>query len=378
MFSNTHQRQADPGQLMTYDPENSPSRARLQLGVLRDVVIVATLVVLGLYAGANFLVPLTMALLINVLILALSDRVIAVTRVPIWIANLAGVTVVLAGLFMIMYILGSQATQFARSINTYESQFDGAVHRITGLVGNDVTSFIRDNLVSIDMSYVARLLLGSATSLLNQFFLISLYVAFLMAERLAFRKKIQLAAGNPQLGADLASVLDAISYSLQRYVGVKTLISLITALISYSIFKALGLEYAETWAVLTFALNFIPSIGSIIAVIFPSMIALVQFETIGPFLVIVLGCGTLQFVIGNFLDPAMLGRSLNMSTFLVILALTFWTTVWGLIGAFLSVPLTVCILIIFSHIPALRPVAVLMSLDGQLGDDSHASVEDKQ
>ena len=108
------------------------------------------------------------------------------------------------------------------------------------------------------------------------------------------------------------------------------------------------------------------------------MIALVQFETIGPFLVIVLGCGTLQFVIGNFLDPAMLGRSLNMSTFLVILALTFWTTVWGLIGAFLSVPLTVCILIIFSHIPALRPVAVLMSLDGQLGDDSHASVEDKQ
>ena len=374
----THQRQADPGQLMTSDPENCPSRARLQLGVLRDVVIVATLVVLGLYAGANFLVPLTMALLINVLILALSDRVIAVTRVPIWIANLAGVTVVLAGLFMIMYILGSQATQFARSINTYESQFDGAVHRITGLVGNDVTSFIRDNLVSIDMSYVARLLLGSATSLLNQFFLISLYVAFLMAERLAFRKKIQLAAGNPQLGADLASVLDAISHSLQRYVGVKTLISLITALISYSIFKALGLEYAETWAVLTFALNFIPSIGSIIAVIFPSMIALVQFETIGPFLVIVLGCGTLQFVIGNFLDPAMLGRSLNMSTFLVILALTFWTTVWGLIGAFLSVPLTVCILIIFSHIPALRPVAVLMSLDGQLGDDSHASVEDKQ
>ncbi|SDW39037.1 Predicted PurR-regulated permease PerM [Ruegeria halocynthiae] len=358
---------------MTSDPQSSPSKARLQLSVLRDVVIVATLVVLGLYAGANFLVPLTMALLVNVLILALSDRVIAVTRAPIWLANLAGVTVVLAGLFMIMYILGSQATQFARSINTYESQFDGAVNRITGLVGNDVTSFIRDNLVSIDMSYVARVILGSATSLLNQFFLISLYVAFLMAERLAFRKKIQLAAGNPRLGADLATVLDAISFSLQRYVGVKTFISLITATISYAVFKALGLEYAETWAVLTFALNFIPSIGSIIAVIFPAMIALVQFDTIGPFLIIVLGCGTLQFAIGNFLDPAMLGRSLNMSTFLVILALTFWTTVWGLIGAFLSVPLTVCILIIFSHIPALRPVAILMSLDGRLGEDEQSA-----
>ncbi len=354
---------------MTSELPDRTIRTRMSLSVLRDVTIIATLGVLGLYAGAGFLIPLTMALLINVLIIALSDRVIALTRAPVWLANIAGVTVVLAGLFMIMYVLGSQATQFARSINTYESQFDNTVNRIAGLVGNDVTRFIRDNLVSIDMSYVARVLLGSATSLLNQFFLISLYVAFLMAERLAFRKKIQLAAGDPKFGADLASVLDAISFSLQRYVGVKTLISLITAAISYAVFKALGLEYAETWAVLTFALNFIPSIGSIIAVVFPAMIALVQFETIGPFLIIVFGCGTIQFAIGNFLDPAMLGRSLNMSTFLVILALTFWTTVWGMIGAFLSVPLTVCILIVFSHIPALRPIAVLMSLDGRIWDD---------
>ncbi len=358
---------------MNPDSQDAYSPSRSKLPVVRDVAIVATLVVLGLYAGSAFLVPLTMALLVNVLIIALSDRIIALTRIPIWLANIAGVTVVLAGLFIIMYVLGSQATQFARTIGTYENQFDGAVNRITGLVGNDVTTFIRDSLVNLDMSYVARVLLGSATSLLNQFFLISLYVAFLMAERLAFRKKIQLAAGSPKLGSEFASLLDAISFSLQRYVGVKTLISLITASISYTVFRALGLEYAETWAVLTFALNFIPSIGSIIAVIFPALIALVQFETVGPFLIIVFGCGTLQFLIGNFLDPAMLGRSLNMSTFLVILALTFWTTVWGLIGAFLSVPLTVCILIIFSHIPALRPVAIMMSLDGRLGEEDSQS-----
>ncbi len=354
---------------MTLDNDTIASPTRLKLSVVRDVSIVATLVVLGLYAGSAFLIPLTMALLINVLIIALSDRIIALTRMPVWLANVAGVTVVLAGLFVIMYILGSQATQFARTIGTYENQFDEAVNRVTGLVGNDVTKFIRDNLINIDMSYVARVLLGSATSLLNQFFLISLYVAFLMAERLAFRKKIQLAAGDPKTGSEFAAIVDAISFSLQRYVGVKTLISLITAGISYSVFKILGLEFAETWAVLTFALNFIPSIGSIIAVIFPSMIALVQFESIGPFLIIVFGCGTIQFLIGNFLDPAFLGRSLNMSTFLVILALMFWTTIWGLIGAFLSVPLTVCILIVFSHIPALRPVAILMSLDGRLGEE---------
>lgn len=354
---------------MTLDNDETATPTKLKLSVVRDVSIVATLLVLGLYAGSAFLIPLTMALLVNVLIIALSDRIIALTRMPVWLANVAGVTIVLAGLFVIMYILGSQATQFARTIGTYENQFDETVNRVTGWVGNDVTTFIRDNLINIDMSYIARVLLGSATSLLNQFFLISLYVAFLMAERLAFRKKIQLAAGDPKTGIEFAAILDAISFSLQRYVGVKTLISLITAGISYSVFKMLGLEFAETWAVLTFALNFIPSIGSIIAVIFPSLIALVQFENIGPFLVIILGCGTLQFLIGNFLDPALLGRSLNMSTFLVILALMFWTTIWGLIGAFLSVPLTVCILIVFSHIPALRPIAILMSLDGRLGED---------
>ncbi len=352
-----------------HDTEGSTG-SRLKLSVVRDVAIVATLTVLGLYAGAGFLVPLTMAVLINVLIIALSDRVIALVPLPVWIANLMAVVVVMAGLFVITYILGSQATQFARSIGTYENQFDQAVQRLTDLIGNDVTSFVRDNLISIDMTYVARVLVGSATSMLNQFLLISLYVAFLMAERLACRKKLRLAAGNPRTGAELEGVLLAISSSLQRYVGVKTFISLVTAGISYAVFLILGLEYAETWAVLTFALNFIPSIGSIIAVVFPALIALVQFDTIGPFLIVVFGCGTIQFLIGNFLDPAMLGRSLNMSTFLVILALTFWTTVWGLIGAFLSVPLTVCILIIFSHIPALRPVAILMSLDGRLAEDA--------
>lgn len=352
-----------------HDTEGSTG-SRLKLSVVRDVAIVATLTVLGLYAGAGFLVPLTMAVLINVLIIALSDRVIALVPLPVWIANLLAVVVVMAGLFVITYILGSQATQFARSIGTYENQFDQAVQRLTDLIGNDVTSFVRDNLISIDMTYVARVLVGSATSMLNQFLLISLYVAFLMAERLAFRKKLRLAAGNPRTGAELEGVLLAISSSLQRYVGVKTFISLVTAGISYAVFLILGLEYAETWAVLTFALNFIPSIGSIIAVVFPALIALVQFDTIGNFLIVVFGCGTIQFLIGNFLDPAMLGRSLNMSTFLVILALTFWTTVWGLIGAFLSVPLTVCILIIFSHIPALRPVAILMSLDGRLAEDA--------
>lgn len=346
-------------------------RIRPTLSACRDISIVATLVVFGLYAGAGFLIPLTFALLAYVLIIAVSDRAVDILSLPVWLANLLGVAVVLAGLFLIMFVLGNQATQFARAVGSYEVEFDNALNRVVSLIGNDVTKFIRDNLINIDMSLVARSAFGGATSFLNTFLLISLYVAFMMAERTIFRRKMQLAAKDPVLGQELSSMMAAISHSLQRYVGVKSFVSAITALISYAVFRLLGLEFAETWAVLTFALNFIPSIGSVIAVIFPALVSLVQFETITPFLIIVFFCGSVQFLIGNLLDPALLGRSLNMSTFMVIIALTFWSAIWGITGAFLSVPLTVCILIVFSHVPALRPVAILMSKDGVLMSDTN-------
>lgn len=355
--------------------QNTEQRpVRLSLALVRDLSIVLTLAILALYAGSGFLIPLALSFLTFVLITAVSDRVRDWLNAPVWLANLLGIVLVLAGLFAIMFVIGGQATQFARAIGNYETAFDGAVTRMAALLGPEMMGFARDTLAGVDLSQLTRGAVGGATSALNTFLLVSLYVAFLMAERRTLHHKMLLAARDPQLGQDMACVMDAISTSLQRYLGVKTIISLLTAAISYTVFRLLGLEFAETWAVLTFALNFIPSIGSIVAVIFPALVSLVQFDSVTPFLIIVFFCGTVQFLIGNFLDPAMLGRSLNMSSFMVILSLTFWTVLWGLIGAFLSVPLTVCILIVFSHIPSMRPLAILMSKNGSLSieDDPQA------
>ncbi|MEY8838217.1 AI-2E family transporter, partial [Cribrihabitans sp. XS_ASV171] len=320
----------------------------------------------GLWAGAGFLVPLVVALLLFVLIIAMADRFQELVAMPGWLASLLASVLVLAGLSLVIYILASQATAFLRATAGYESEIDAALGRLAGLVGTELATFLHDTLVNIDMSRLARSTFGGVTVMLNSFLLIVLYIAFLLAERLAFRHKIAKAAASPLLGAELTVMMDTISTSLQRYVGVKSFVSALTAGISYVVFRVLGLEFPETWAVLTFALNFIPSIGSIIAVFFPAVVALLQFDTLTPFVIIVLGCGTIQFMMGNFLDPALLGRSLNMSTFMVMVALTFWSTVWGLIGAFLSVPVTVCILIVMSHVPGMRPVAILMSQDGRL------------
>jgi predicted PurR-regulated permease PerM len=131
--------------------------------------------------------------------------------------------------------------------------------------------------------------------------------------------------------------------------------------------RLIGLDFAETWALLIFVLNYIPNIGSIIAVAFPAVLALVQFETLGPFVVLVLSMTAIQLVIGSVLEPMLMGKSLNMSPFAIILGLSFWGMLWGIVGMFLSVPILVTIMIVCAHVPSWRWVAILLSKDGRIG-----------
>ncbi|MFT7594778.1 MAG: AI-2 transport protein TqsA, partial [Paracoccaceae bacterium] len=162
-------------------PDPAPKTGPVALAAWRDVLLIGTLTVFSLYAGAGFLIPLTLAILVFVLISALSDRVRNQTGAPVWLANLVGVAAVLSGLFVIMFILGNQATQFARAIPTYEAMFDSALTRIVAVIGNDVANALRDMLVKVDMGQIARSAFGGARSFLSTFFLICLYVAFMMA-----------------------------------------------------------------------------------------------------------------------------------------------------------------------------------------------------
>jgi AI-2 transport protein TqsA len=241
-----------------------------------------------------------------------------------------------------------------------------------------LTSRATTEIEEMNLSGLAQTLIGSAGSFLSGFVMVLLYIPFMMAERLPMSQKITLAASTPEMASEVGVVLRSISVGLQRYIGTKTLVSLLTGILSYAVMKPVGLDFAETWGVLAFALNFIPTIGSAVAVAIPAIVALVQFETLTPFLIIIVGCGAIQFVVGNILEPKLTGKSLNLSPLMVILALTAWTTLWGIAGALLSVPITVCVLIIFSNIREAKPWAILMSGDGSLateGDKPNAMLE---
>ena len=127
-----------------------------------------------------------------------------------------------------------------------------------------------------------------------------------------------------------------------------------------------GVDFAAFWAFTIFLLNFIPTIGSIIATLFPALLALIQFDTFAQFFIVLVGVGSIQVIVGNFLEPKLMGNTLNVSPFIVMMSLTLWGSIWGIAGMFLSVPITVILLIVFAHFEKTRYLAILLSGNGNL------------
>jgi AI-2 transport protein TqsA len=111
-------------------------------------------------------------------------------------------------------------------------------------------------------------------------------------------------------------------------------------------------------------------VGAALGVIFPAMITLVQFDTIEPFLVVVLGLAAIYAIVGNFVEPMVMGKSFNMSAFAIVLSLTFWGTIWGVVGMFLSVPIMVVTMIVCANVPSWRWASILLSKDGRTSEGS--------
>ena len=144
---------------------------------------------------------------------------------------------------------------------------------------------------------------------------------------------------------------------------------MVTGAISYAVLVIVGVDYAAFWAVVIFLLNYIPTIGSLLGVAFPALLALVQFDTPIPALVVGGVLGGVQFTIGNIIEPRLMGRSLNLAPLVVILSLVIWGHIWGVVGMFLCVPVTGMMMIVMSYFPATRPFAILLSSDGRIRHD---------
>lgn len=323
-----------------------------------------------LWLASAFLIPLVFALFLFMLLTALLDglrnvRVLG-RRVPSGLTHALSLLLLFAGIGGLLAMLSNQVELFSAALPHYETRLDALVGEAAGWVGDDIAESIDRALDEINIAASLSGALGSAGTILTAFLLVGLYLAFLLADREAFAAKLPLLFPEQEAYHRFRVLIRSVSLSVRRYLWIKTLTSLMTGAVAYLVMKPVGLDFAETWALLAFFLNFIPSIGSVLGTVLPAILALVQFTSLSPFLIILGGVGLAQIVIGNVIEPALMGRRLNLSPFMIILSLTFWAGLWGVSGAFLSVPITVVMLIVCAQVPAWRPIAILLSRDGRL------------
>ncbi len=227
----------------------------------------------------------------------------------------------------------------------------------------------------IDFARLVRSVAGGMAETLGNGALVVIYVFFLLLERKVFPAKLRAIFGDGRRRADVSRVLEQISHDVGVYLGMKTLVSALTAVPAYIIMRVIGLDFAEFWALLIFILNFIPNIGSLVATALPTLLALLQFDGLREFWIVGIGVTAIQLFVANVVEPHLMSRSLNMSPLVVIVALVAWSLLWGVAGAFLCVPMTVVLLIVLSNFESTRWVAVLLSRDGTVGGDARTKAK---
>ncbi len=271
---------------------------------------------------------------------------------------------------LLVYLLMANKERALALAPQYQQSLLAAIQRVAVYFGFETeptwATLRQDLLARINLQRLLASMLASAGSILVTFVVVGLYATFLLVERGNFETKLANLSDDPARVARIRQVIEAINRRVGSYLALKTLLSLLLGLTSYAVMRLFGLEFAALWAVLIFLLNFIPYVGSVLGVVFPVLMTIVQFEDLGTVLTVLLSLTALQFAIGNFLDPYVMGNSLNLSPFAILVSLAVWSELWGVPGAFLAVPITAILMIVFSEFPGTRPIAVLLSRTGQL------------
>jgi len=324
------------------------------LSLAASVIIIA-----GLRAAQDLVVPFMLALFLAI-IAAPAVTWLKKKRCPSSVAVL-GVFILMLGLLLVFgLVLGGSVNRFVAAVPQYQERINGlAVSLIELLESFDIPVEDSDLLEIFSpgsiMGWIGTGLKGLA-SLVSNAFMISLIVVFMLLEGVWIPTKLRVAFGE---AAQAVQQISEAAAQIQRYLAVKTVISIATGGLVGVWTAVVGLDFALVWGLLAFLLNFIPTIGSLIAAVPAVLLALVQLGP-GPAVAVAIGYLVINTVFGNIIEPNVMGRTLGLSTLVVFLSLVFWGWVLGPIGMLLSVPLTMIIKIILESTDGTRPIAIML------------------
>lgn len=327
---------------------------RTALAAAAVVVVIA-----GLRAAGPILAPFALAVFIAVVSLP-SLQFLRRFRLPAGVAILGIVLLTAAALTFFGWIVIRTAVELRAELPGYMLRVQEleqlARTRLEGwgleLAPRDASNPVQPDRL-IEMATAAA---RGVTSAATVVFLLLLYLVFLLLESVSIPAKLErvLGAGSARLAGGAALLRQ-----VQRYLVLKTLISLVTGLAIGISAALMGVDFALFWGLLAFVLNYVPNIGSVIAAIPAIAVALVQLG-LGPALGLTAVYLAVNIVVGNFIDPIVIGRELRLSPLIVLLSLVFWGWVWGPIGMFLAVPLTIVVRIALEQSPSLAHLVPIL------------------
>jgi AI-2 transport protein TqsA len=319
--------------------------------------LVSGLAILVLMAvGREFFVPLVFALLLWAVLNAIVSFLHR-HHVPGWFAWAVAFATIGVAIGFFALVLIDQASSIVAEAPRYAARLAQLSKAVlpAGVALPNFQNPLKDSNVTGFLGSAAT----SVGGVLLDLVLVVIYVGFLIAEQDHLPEKIaRLQKGESRSEGE--QVVRAISHQVQAYLGVCTLASVVMAAVTYALLSFMGVDFAGFWALAMFFLTYIPTIGGV-GVVLPALMALAQFGTIGPAIVIVVALFATHFFLTSVVETLMLGRTLDLSPFAIILSLTFWGLIWGVGGLFLAVPLTGALGIVCGHIEGLEWVAGLLA-----------------
>ena len=333
--------------------------------------IIATGVILTfLYYGRSILAPFALAVFLFLVIEGFATAIDNASRfVKIGLARLIAVLIVLGGFFAFLALMANGIAEFGRDASEYEAKINALIGDAYAIAHMSDAPTLQELVFNETGQRFFGTIANATRDLSADLVLILIYVAFLFLAQSSWTRKLDNIFKTFERRDQVRKVGDDARRGIETYLWTQTVISALITLLTYASLLALGVQNALFLAALIFVLNYIPTVGSIVAALVPPLFALVQpglpewvpgeapQDTYIYAAIVFAAVSFWQFSIGNFVQPRMMGESLNLSALVVLLSLAIWGVIWGIPGMFLSAPLTVLMMILFAQSASTRWIA---------------------
>lgn len=324
-----------------------------------------------LKAGEGIIVPFMIALVIAYLIISLAEGIERVRmfgkKMPRTFSFLVAICLIAGAIYFTISVLSSNVTSLMLSAPIYQTKLKHLTLWFFDTIDKPVPD-ISKVLQDYDFMSLLTKLIFVLKDIASGAGIIAIYVLFILVEYHFFNRKMAALFQSKDSRESSSKILKKIGSQIQSYLRIKSLVSVVTAICAYAVLKGVGVDFSEFWAFLIFFLNFIPTIGSIISTILPCILTLLQFETWVPFAIVTAGLTSIHLLIGNYIEPRIMCGQFNLSGLAIILSLMIASTIWGVVGMILSVPLLMITSIILSNFPETKPIAIILSQTGKVDD----------